>query len=381
MKTKALAIVFLVIVFAVAIVNIPNAAKALNPADKAGTIKEKINEIDAAYNEAFVPKYRFVEINGIAEKALQKQIINDTVILDNGYLSYKFGEKDVSAKGQAVADLRDYLQSKGIEFTYISVPYKNSPYDDEIPYGLYDYGNQNQEAMDEILKANSIDRLDLIQALHEEKGDDWYDAFFVTDHHWKPETGFWAYTEIAQYLSERYGYKLDERSMDFSNYDVDVYKDWFLGSQGKKTGRYVAGLDDVSIIYPKWDTEMSVEIPTAKETREGTFKQAVFDKRSLKKDYYNVSTYTAYLGNMLDLCIQKNESAVNDARLLVVKDSFDISVTPYLSFMFNQVDVIDLRYYEGETLKDYIDRTKPDIVIMPYSSSVFGSKGVFDFGL
>ena len=44
------------------------------------------------------------------------------------------------------------------------------------------------------------------------------------------------------------------------------------------------------------------------------------------------------------------------------------------------IDVIDMRYYKAGTLKEYIDETKPDVVIMPYSSSVFGSKGAFDFG-
>ena len=83
---------------------------------------------------------------------------------------------------------------------------------------------------------------------------------------------------------------------------------------------------------------------------------------------------------MLDLCNIENKDGVNHAKLLVIKDSFAIAMAPYMSFMFDDVDVIDMRYYKAGTLKEYIDKTKPDVVIMPYSSSVFGSKGAFDFG-
>ena len=380
MKTKPLALLFLIIVFAISIANIPNACRAISGSSGADGLRGVIDSIDNAYNESFIPKYRFVEVNGVSEKVLRKEQINGTVVLNNGYLSYKFGHKDVAGKAAKVAELRDYLESKGIRFFYEALPYKNSPYDNEVPFGLYDYGNENQMNMTTELSNRGVEIFDLTPLMHEYTGDDWYSAYFKTDHHWKPETAFWAYTQTAQYLHDKYGYELDERSMNADNYDKDVYEKWFLGSQGKKTGRYVAGVDDISIIYPKWDTHMSVTIPTQGIVREGTYKEAVFDERCLEKDYYNISTYTAYLGNMLDLCQQRNKSAVNHAKVLVIKDSFAIAMTPYLSFMFDEVDVIDLRYYKEGTLKEYIDETSSDVVIMPYSSSVFGSKGVFDYG-
>ena len=380
MKTKPLAIVFLVIVFAIAIVNIPNFAKALGTVPGADTIRDKINSIDGSYNDQFATKYRFVEINGVTCKVLQNEQINGTVMLKNGYLSYRFKESDVAPKAEKVAQLSEYLKSKDIKFSYIAIPYKNSPYDDQVPFGIYDYGNENQDAMMKALQEKGVATYDLTPLLHEKTGDDRYGAYFKTDHHWKPETAFWAHTEVAKYLSETYGYKTNAKAMDMANYDTDVYKDWFLGSQGKKTGRFVAGLDDMTLIYPKWDTKVTLTKPTADEVRSGSFKEAIFDKKCLEKDYYIVNSFAAYLGNMLDLCTIQNKEGVNHGKVLVIKDSFSIAMVPYLSFMFDEVDVIDMRYYKAGTLKEYIDETKPELVIMPYSSSVFGSKGAFDFG-
>ena len=380
MKTKPLAIVFLVIVFAIAIVNIPNFAKALGTVPGADTIRDKINSIDSSYNDDFATKYRFVEINGVTCKVLQNEQINGTVMLNNGYLSYRFKESNVTPKAEKVAQLNEYLKSKGIKFSYIAIPYKNSPYDDQVPFGIYDYGNQNQDAMMSALKTMGVETFDLVPLLNEKAEGDWYGQYFKTDHHWKPETAFWAHTQVAKYLGDKYGYKTNAKAMDMANYDKEVYEDWFLGSQGKKTGRFVAGLDDVSLIYPKWDTSVTLTKPTAGETRSGDFKEAIFDKKCLEKNLYIVNTFAVYLGNMLDLCNIENKDGVNHAKLLVIKDSFAIAMAPYMSFMFDDVDVIDMRYYKAGTLKEYIDKTKPDVVIMPYSSSVFGSKGAFDFG-
>ena len=47
--------------------------------------------------------------------------------------------------------------------------------------------------------------------------------------------------------------------------------------------------------------------------------------------------------------------------IVMFKDSFADCMAPYLALCCAQIDLIDLRYYEGSSL-DYIVRTKPDAV-------------------
>ena len=49
----------------------------------------------------------------------------------------------------------------------------------------------------------------------------------------------------------------DEEALDIKNYEVNTYRNWFLGSIGKRVGIYYAGIDDIDLIYPKFDTLLS----------------------------------------------------------------------------------------------------------------------------
>lgn len=57
-------------------------------------------------------------------------------------------------------------------------------------------------------------------------------------------------------MNDTYGEHIDEDGYysDLSNYNQITYKNIFLGSMGRKTGRYYAGADDFTLIYPAFPT-------------------------------------------------------------------------------------------------------------------------------
>ena len=57
-------------------------------------------------------------------------------------------------------------------------------------------------------------------------------------------------------------------------------------------------------------------------------------------------------------------------RLLIVKDSYANSLIPFLTPHFSEIDVIDLRYYEGDVRKLTEDRQIHDMLIV-YNTSTF----------
>lgn len=57
-------------------------------------------------------------------------------------------------------------------------------------------------------------------------------------------------------------------------------------------------------------------------------------------------------------------------RLLIVKDSYANSLIPFLTTHFSEIDVIDLRYYEGDVLKLTEDRQIHDLLIL-YNITTF----------
>lgn len=382
-------VLFLIIVLGIGCINIPN---LLNVSiwtyenaesvikSKEGNINTVIDTIEETYTEGFISKYGFINLNGLSARAMGCQQVKNVIKLNNGYLSWSYGKFDVEKYGNAIIDLKEYLTKKEIEYLYVAVPYKVDLQNSQVPTGVDEFSNANQNEMLELLEAGDVACFDLRKKM-EKRYEDWYSAFFHTDHHWKPETGFWAYTEVAKVLNEDYGIALDESSMDINNYEIEIYEDIFLGSQGKRTGQYFAGVDDMSIIIPKMATNMRVEIPVHNVIREGSYEEVMFKWDNLKKDYFNLNPYAAYIGGDYPLCIQKNNSAQNDKKILILKDSFTIATQPYYSFLFKEVDVIDLRHFTDGTLKEYIDKTNPDMVITLYTSSMFAYPEAFEYGI
>lgn len=391
MKTKALTICFMIIVFTIAVFNVGNAIVATQPVIKEYVLDESVEDVNSAkeliglvestYNDGFVPKMKFVEIQGINRRVIGSRYYNTVMKLNNGYLTYQYDTADVETYAKNIIQLSHFVKQRGSEFIYVAVPFKTSPkdVDIQIPKGSFERSNDNQNKMLKILSDNGIDNYDLRVPLAADF-DDWYSAFFRTDQHWKPETGFWAYQQMSSLLSEKYGYTEDPKTKDISNYNIDVYKKRFLGSQGKKTGIIYSGLDDFSLIYPKFETNMTVDVPVHDDHRAGSYYDVMLRPEFLEKDYYNINTYCSYIGGDYPLCIQKNANAKNNKKLLILKDSFTIAFQPYMSFVFDEVDVIDLRHYK-KSLKNYIEKTNPDIVMIFYTSSMMTYPEAYQYGL
>ena len=68
--------------------------------------------------------------------------------------------------------------------------------------------------------------------------------------------------------------------------------------------------------------------------------------------------------------------------MLVIGDSYNKCVVPYLTQTLEQVDLLDRRYFSGSVI-DYIDKMNPDVVIIAYMPSLIGSvdthKSPFNF--
>lgn len=389
-KNCILAIFFLTLVIVLSVLNISNTINSIRPlvdsvlgTSKPGiAAKEQIRNAEDNYTENFNTKYLFINFHGAMRAAEGNRELNSVIKLNNGYLDYYYSAIDMTSRADSIAKLDYYLKTRDINLLYVAVPGKTDPDNEEMPWYIPDGTNTMQSDMVQKLNEAGVDTLDLRNDL-KAHWDNWYEAFFYTDHHWKPETGFWAYTRVAEELNQRYGYELNEESMSLENYNVDIYEDYFLGSQGKKTGRFFCkyGLDDFAVIYPKFDTHMTMDVPVHDQHREGSFKDVIFLESNLEKDYFMINNYAAYIGGDYPLAIQNNSDAVNGEKILILKDSFTVSTQPYYSFMFKEVDVIDLRYYKDKSLKEYIEETNPDTVIILYSPRQLKNDNPFVFGL
>lgn len=314
----------------------------------------------------------FVTLNGGVERLLGKRAVNERYRLDNGKLTYIIPELDMSRIAARTIDFGRYVEEQGIPFVYVNALFYLDEDDKQLPPSIEDFGNENADRFLALLNEAGLRTLDLRER-EKAEGIDHYARFFNTDHHWRPEMGFWAFTEILDYLSSwDASYAADPALSDFDNYTVEVTENCFLGSSGRRVGAWYAGKDDFSVITPNFDTALEVWYSRDGSTRRGELADCLFFPELFDADPYEASLYDFYCGGdeWMDIRNRAEEEGLavrgSGKRILLVKDSASLVVIPWLSLACGEIRTYDLRF-EDEPLPELIASFRPDLVMVLYN--------------
>jgi hypothetical protein len=229
------------------------------------------------------------------------------------------------------------------------------------------------------LSLKNIPFLDLRENIHEENLDH-HALFYKTDHHWKAETGLWATKIISRDLNERFGFEIDLNTFDSSRYRFDVYKNYFLGSLGREVTLARVDPEDGVLIYPQFDTNVSLQIPTRNINATGAFDIFYWPEQFSKINYYKIDFYRSYLYSNNAVTIIHNHLLHDGKKILLIKDSFVGVVAPFVGLGVEHVELLDLRHFTG-SVKTYIEQHKPDIVVVMYNPGAIAANNrvLFNF--
>ncbi len=300
---------------------------------------------------------------------------NSIVEIEDGQLASYVDKRDMLEVIQNVSGLADFCKENGAHFLYVSAPDKVDRR--EKKYEALDFVNANADQFFAGLRKNGVDYLDLRDDV-ERAGFNTRNLFFRTDHHWLPETGLWASGIISAYLNDRVLVTSDVSLLQPEKWDKEIFKNFFLGSRGKKVTLARATPDDISIYHPKWDTHFHLEIPGKAMIREGSF-DILYDRKYLAKvDYYHGNPYAAYSWGDMPYMYIRNEDATNDKTLLLIKNSMGNVVLPFLALQFKHTYEIDLRHFNGSA-RELIRQKKPDVVMILYSIAYLAASGEINY--
>lgn len=290
-------------------------------------------------------------------------------------VSYK--PEDVNNSLRAIDELDRRLDMLGIPLLYVQAPFKLTDMEQALPYNKKDYSDANVDMFLKGLEDRKIDYLDLRPLLRD--GEKYQNQiFFNTDHHWTVEAAFEATWHIADRLNQDYGFQIKSRYKDLSNYYIKTEKNCYLGSMGRRTGILYAGLDDFTLITPKFNTDYTLtEYDNVEGVRfTGSFADAVLDKDYLSnKGSPELNRYAVYHGDNRELVFENNLE--DKGKIMMIKDSFGIPVYSFLSLGVNEIRALDMRLFK-ESVSHYAEINKPDIVLILYNGDTF-SEEMFQF--
>lgn len=337
-----------------------------SPEDSSITTKlsNSLSTFEKRMNEYFVLHDLSIDSYGLIQKALDKHLIDDTepnynvLKLKNDYLTFcTLGNETENSSylKDYLAELKTICDNNNVDMLFVKKLGKDTFEKNQIPdFFPFRYNTDYQEDI-EAIRAEGIETLDMNEVIDEE-GIDKYSLFYKTDHHWTTKTGLWASNLIANQLNKSLQMNIDTQKLDINNFNVETYKDSFLGSQGVRTGSWYTDIDDFDVIYPKYETNMEYEIRNHNVVIQGDFKDTVFYKKSYKDGY------SMYMSSKYDITTFKNLESNNGKHAVFVVDSFGGVVAPFLAQTFERMDCIDLRYFTDD-IGEYIEQNTPDVLI------------------
>lgn len=343
--------------------------------DVTGRIETELDKVEEDFVENMWHKELFLNLSGKMARNMNMQGFYSNLgiyVTDDYYIVGRYSYTTTDYEYEQIIDFKDWLDEKGINLLYVNAPIKYV--EDELlmeEFGVATYSNQNADLLLQRISDAGIDYIDLRDNLKED-GMNVYDMFYRTDHHWNTESGLWATKVIAEALNEKCGYSIDTHVYDNSQYTFTEYKNCWLGEQGRKLAVSYVGLEDYTLIKPKFDTDFIIT-RDGSGTREGTF-DIMIDETILKpnKDIYDgPSWHYTYMSNGIHESEVQNRN-VKEGKVLILADSYSQVIVPFLAIGVSDVKTLLLRYYE-KSLREFIETNEFDTVIILYAQSMIGN--------
>lgn len=371
-------IAFICIMTFFTIMNIPNLFSSLKGA--AGDDIYGIAACGPGFAENFSFKFGFVNGEGVLNSLLYTNEFNTIKRVENvgeggrdSFVSSVDLSYTVNEKAQKIIDYKEKLASEGTDLVFVGLPHEIAPYDSAR---LNDYSNPMLDSYLSILQSNGVDTIDMREFVSEEY-DNYYDAFYYTDHHWTTEASLKAYEYLFAKLNDTYKLDINPKFLDASAYDKAASDSRFLGSNGRKTGDLYSGFDTYNCYIPQYDTNFKIN--KNGEVKTGNFGEVFLYPEYLEgDDYFTKEQFYTYLGKDAGLISIENLNADNDKSVLIYRDSYSRHVICAMASCFKNVDAVDLRHFTG-TSEDLRNPGDYDLVIVAYCPYMLINDSMFDF--
>lgn len=310
---------------------------------------EFLKEVDNYINDHFIFRNTFLKINSWWEtKVMKKQENNGIYIGKDGYLFEKFiystqEEENVEI---AVNRIENFTKKVEVPVYFLLVPnsiainYEKLPDNAEV--------QSQKEIIEEIYKKISTKNIEVYRILAENKN---LDLYFKTDHHMTSDAAYLVYLEYCKTVG------IEAETIE--KFKRICIADDFLGTFDSKAQIPNQEKDKIVVYENEKNTKLQEVI------FEDTVSKTMYNKEYLtKKDKYSYFLN----GNHSKVVIKTNVK--NGKKLLVIKDSYAHILAPFLVQNYEEVHLLDPRYYRVE-ISSYVKEKGITEVLFLYNLANF----------
>jgi hypothetical protein len=291
----------------------------------------------------------WVAIKSDLERLTFKTINNGIFFGEDGYLLEDYKKPGGQLNDNINSINRFASKLPGVLTHFLMVPNSVKIYEDKLPpfASPYDQLVTFEEVSEGL--SEDVDFIGVYDTLLGKK--DEY-IYYRTDHHWTMRGAFYAYETLADHLGI-IPYEMDD-------FDSEIISDSFYGTFYSKANNAHISPDSIEIFKPKFEVHCEVNFLDSGKTSDSLYEYSYLSEKD---------KYSMFLDGNHSL-IKINTDIKNGKKLVVFKDSYSHCFIPFLANHYEEVHVIDLRYYKLNVY-EYIKENHINEALFLYNVTTF----------
>lgn len=298
-----------------------------------------ISNIEKYINDHFPYRDNLVSVKTNFDLMMGKKYHNGIYVGKDNYLFEEFKWADDTEKIiQIINNFSDKLNGKKV--MTMLIPTSIEIYKDKLPKNLDTLSQKDY--IDYIYSRLYTENINSYDELKSNKNK--FNLYYRLDHHW---TIYGAYYGYLSYMKHN---NLDYH--DIEDYTFNKVSDSFNGTLYSKSHIYNFASDIIYSLNINYKYEVNYVYNNKKTNN-------LYDSNYLNKK----DKYSYFLSSNHPLIIIKNE-AINNKKLLIIKDSYANSLIPYLTEYYSEIHIIDPRFYKDSISKYAVDKNIENILLL-----------------
>lgn len=289
-----------------------------------------------------------------------------------GYLFQQESEPDEEHLKANVEAINQLAENTDLRIFMMVVPTASNVLEEYMPkFAPESQQNKNLEELKKSISSN-INFIDSYETLKEHESEYIY---YYTDHHWTTKGAYYAFLNAAP--------SLGIPNPDEIKYERYAVTDSFAGTLASKSGFPLKEKDTIEIWVPETDAEQLDAAESSESEESAAFKSSVSyiveyvqeDRKSAvlydSEKLESTDKYAVFFGGNYPLIrITTANDTGKDGPLLILKDSYANCFVPFLLPYFDEIIMVDPRYYY-DNLQELIKTEGISQILFLYNADTF----------
>lgn len=282
------------------------------------------DDFETWFSDQFIGRDAWISMKSFFKKVTGSIENNDVYYGKEDYLIRRFQSYPERTFQQNIDVLHAFYEETDIKMNILLVPTICDAQPTLLPGGSWNIDQENliKRVMNDLPEHNHL----MISGQLRNQND----IYFKTDHHWNEKGAYIAYEIIAKEVLQK----------EPNSFTYELASDSFYGTMYSRSGVFWSKPDSIYRIIPSKEYPINVNYDNEESS------DSIYSEYRLEEK----DKYTYYLdGNHPYVHITNENQSGKHA--VVIKDSYAHILMPYLISEYEEIDMVDLRYYHDSVSK------------------------------